>query len=266
MKTQKSTQNIILTLLLHTVVIFPFFGMLITFFIKKYSTIDYFGDFIQLLFLYLALRYVLSYIDKKFEIEEPKKVFELSLKIYGAILIFFMLLNIGDKSFSYIAYTFFYYWVKFVIFYQMTKKYFLYLENTQEPQEIVLEEKNEENNMLKYTEINKKDEKMVYCRSCGKEIEESADFCPHCGAPQTVSSSETSGATLFFVGLGWSIIIWFGILFGIGFFIGLTNPQTGAEVAGNFGEQYGLVLLVLSIAISAVLTKFRKLPGTRKKS
>ena len=30
---------------------------------------------------------------------------------------------------------------------------------------------------------------MIFCRGCGKEIHDSALACPHCGAPQTSSSS-----------------------------------------------------------------------------
>ena len=30
---------------------------------------------------------------------------------------------------------------------------------------------------------------MVHCRGCGKEIHESAPTCPHCGAPQSVTSA-----------------------------------------------------------------------------
>lgn len=28
---------------------------------------------------------------------------------------------------------------------------------------------------------------MVFCRACGKELHESAPFCPHCGAPQAAA-------------------------------------------------------------------------------
>lgn len=35
---------------------------------------------------------------------------------------------------------------------------------------------------------------MVICRGCGKEIDESAPTCPHCGAPQGIKSSTATDA------------------------------------------------------------------------
>lgn len=47
---------------------------------------------------------------------------------------------------------------------------------------------------------------MVFCRGCGKEIHESANSCPHCGAVQRSGSSKskTSAAllALFLGGVG----------------------------------------------------------------
>ena len=31
---------------------------------------------------------------------------------------------------------------------------------------------------------------LPYCQSCGKEVEESNTFCPHCGAPATLTKGE----------------------------------------------------------------------------
>ena len=36
---------------------------------------------------------------------------------------------------------------------------------------------------------------MVYCRGCGKEIHETANLCPHCGAPQTANSTNNQTLT-----------------------------------------------------------------------
>ncbi len=45
---------------------------------------------------------------------------------------------------------------------------------------------------------------MVFCRGCGKQIHQTANACPHCGAPQGGSASSHSKTTLaivcFFVG------------------------------------------------------------------
>ncbi|WP_226962191.1 zinc ribbon domain-containing protein [Sulfurimonas marina] len=254
MKNEKSNSNIVFTLLLYTVIIFPFFSMLLTYFISKYITENPIViDTTTLFMLFLSLKYALSYIDKKIDIKEPKKVFELSWKIFGAINLILLFMSISkDFSLYHIIYIFFYYWIKFIIFYEMTRRYFSGLLN--------------DTNMLEYKELNKKDEVMVYCRGCGKEIHETAESCPHCGAPQNIPSTKTNGVTLFFVGLGWSIVIWFVSLFTIGFFIGFVNPEDGAEIAGKFGEDYGIVLLLVSMIVSAILTKLRILPGSGKKA
>ncbi|POP43852.1 hypothetical protein CHU32_18270 [Superficieibacter electus] len=38
---------------------------------------------------------------------------------------------------------------------------------------------------------------MVFCRGCGKEIHESANACPHCGASQVAQSSRNRTAAIF---------------------------------------------------------------------
>lgn len=254
MKNEKSNNSIVFTLLLYTVIIFPFFSMILTYIISNYIIKHPIYQYITvLLMLYLSLKYALSYIDKKIDIKEPNKVFEHSWKIFGAINLSLLFMAISkDFSFYHIVYIFFYYWIKFLIFYEMTRRYFSSLLK--------------DTNMVKCTEINKKDEIMVYCRGCGKEIHETAEICPHCGAPQNIPSTKTNGVTLFFVGLGWSIVLWFVSLFTIGFFIGFANPEDGAEIAGKFGEDYGLVLLLVAMVASAILTKLRILPGSGKKA
>ncbi|WP_304543711.1 zinc ribbon domain-containing protein [Sulfurimonas microaerophilic] len=254
MKKEKSNSSIVFTILLYTVIIFPFFSMLLSYITTRYFlNIPILSDAIALSMLFLSLKYSLSYIDKNLEVKDPKKVFDISWKIFGAINLILLSIAISNNfTFYHIIYIFFYYWLKFLIFYEMTRRYFYSLLK--------------DTNMLEYTEIDKKDEIMVYCRGCGKEIHESAEFCPHCGAPQNVSSTKTNSVTLFFVGLGWSIVLWFVSLFMIGFFIGLANPEDGAEIAGKFGEDYGLVLLLVSIIASTILTKLRILPGTGKKA
>lgn len=253
MKKEKSTFNVVLIVILYSVVIFPFFASVIIFFLKKYTNNTLLFDLIHLVFLYLALRYILSYINKKIIIKEPKKVFKRGVQFFGALLMFAMFYNLGkNHEFYHLIYIFFYYWIKFLIFHEVTKKYFFSLLN--------------EDNMVEYPQLDNKDGIMVFCRGCGKEIHETAEVCPHCGAPQNIPSTKMNSVGLFFVGLGWSIVLWFASLFTIGFFIGLANPEEGAEIAGQFGEEYGLVLLLLAMIASAVLTKLRILPGTGKKS
>ncbi len=253
MKKETSTFGTVFIIILHTVIIFPFFASIIVFFLKKYTENAILFDFIHLLFLYLSLRYILFYISKKMVIQNPKKVFNRSLQFFGVVLLISALYNIGKSfEFYHLLYVTFYYWIKFLIFHEMTKKYLFSLRN--------------DRNMIEYLQIDQKDDVMVFCRGCGKEIHESAEICPHCGAPQNLPSTKTNSVALFFIGLGWSIVLWIVSLFVIGFFIGLINPEEGAEIAGKFGEEYGLVLLLLSMIVSGVLTKLRILPGTGKKA
>src|ERR1039457_6485988 len=56
---------------------------------------------------------------------------------------------------------------------------------------------------------------MVFCRGCGEKIHETAPTCPHCGAPQglqTNPGTSRSNIVLVFVGLGWTLVFWFGFL------------------------------------------------------
>ncbi len=110
---------------------------------------------------------------------------------------------------------------------------------------------------------------MVFCRHCGKEIQESAAFCPSCGAPQgngpdSGASSRNTGV-LVLVAIGWAAIMWFGVLMLGGFVIGLTHPGNAEAAGHDFGERAAWPMLLLAAVLSGVLTKMGLLPGTKKK-
>ena len=66
---------------------------------------------------------------------------------------------------------------------------------------------------------------MVFCRSCGKEIHNTALACPHCGAPQTA----TNPASLKF---SWMSIVAI-IVGGLGFLASFDiNPRDKNEILG----------------------------------
>lgn len=109
---------------------------------------------------------------------------------------------------------------------------------------------------------------MVYCRGCAKKIHETAPTCPHCGAPQGLQGgAEGSRNTLVLVivGLGWSLVFWFLFLFIGGMIVGTTHPDGASEAGREFGRALGVPLLLLSFALSGMLTTLGKLPGTNRK-
>lgn len=110
---------------------------------------------------------------------------------------------------------------------------------------------------------------ILFCRHCGKEIQESAAFCQFCGAPQGIApdSNATSRNTgvLVLVAIGWAAIMWFGALLLGGFMIGLTHPANAEAAGHDFGEHAAWPLLLLAAVLSGVLSKMGLLPGTKKK-
>lgn len=53
---------------------------------------------------------------------------------------------------------------------------------------------------------------MVHCRGCGKEIHESAQMCPSCGAPQVVAGSAKNMAITSYEQVPWFRKNWGAIL------------------------------------------------------
>ena len=94
---------------------------------------------------------------------------------------------------------------------------------------------------------------MVFCRGCGKEIHDSAPTCSACGAPKgtaAASGNQRSVGKLIGFGIVWALVF----CFGWGLFAGLI----GVPMSWNGPME------LISIALSAVLTKAGKLPGTKK--
>lgn len=107
---------------------------------------------------------------------------------------------------------------------------------------------------------------MVFCRGCGKEIHESAPFCPLCGAPQAVAPAIEGRSTVKLVGMAilWWVVFWFGSLFLAGAIAGAFNPEDAHAAGARVGQTLSAPLLFLSLLLSIVLTVFGKLPGTKK--
>jgi hypothetical protein len=105
---------------------------------------------------------------------------------------------------------------------------------------------------------------MVFCRGCGKEIHESAPFCPLCGAPQAVPPTGRSAVKLVGLAIVWWLVFWFGSLFLAGAVAGVFNPQDAHEAGARAGQMLSGPLFLISLCASIVLTVLGKLPGTKK--
>lgn len=107
---------------------------------------------------------------------------------------------------------------------------------------------------------------MVYCRSCGQEISETAPTCPHCNASQivhTVSPSRNIGV-LIGITLVWASAFWIGGLLATGVVVGLLEPEASTEKAKNLGKDLSGIYMLIALGASGTLTIAGQLPGTRK--
>lgn len=242
----------VITLLFHVAVIFPFFGALVNFILAKYFDNAVVYAAVDLLFLYFGIAYVLHYFEKKVIVQDPIKVFKVSFALFALITLGIYIIHIkSSMSALELIGWFFFYWLKVVMFHELTKKYFYPLAPQYEAQQELQVQQ---------------EEAMVYCRQCGAHIRQSALVCPQCGAQQFTQSNDTSTVVKFFAGLGWSVALWFGSLFVTGFVIGVMHPKNAESLAQNFGEQYGLILLLASFVVTFILMKLHVLPGSGKKN
>lgn len=62
---------------------------------------------------------------------------------------------------------------------------------------------------------------MIFCHGCGKEVHESAQMCPHCGAPQGNPSSQGKVSYSRYDQVPWFRKNWFAIVCALFFTPGL---------------------------------------------
>ncbi len=108
---------------------------------------------------------------------------------------------------------------------------------------------------------------MVYCRTCGKNLAESAPTCPHCGGVQpgvANPSGPRSIAKLIAFGVLWTFLIWSGGIVLVGAIAGGLDPANAEQAGGEWGEKMSVPFLILAIILAAVLTTMGVLPGTKK--
>ena len=136
MKKEKSVANVVTHHILHTTIIFPFFGLLVGYFVGKFlgesldiTTLMIIKNLLSIGFVLLGIKYSLSYIDKKFVVKNPASSSKVSIIIFG-ILVVCMWASTIFNGFNIIGivYNTFFFGIVFAIFFVMTKKYFTSLQ------------------------------------------------------------------------------------------------------------------------------------------
>lgn len=102
----------------------------------------------------------------------------------------------------------------------------------------------------------------MFCRNCGKEIDDKAEICPHCGVRQTApvtAQEETKrvnglGIAGFVVGL---VSLWLGVYFCIASIVGLVLSAVAFSKRDKYSLKgltlAGLILSIVSLVLWALV-------------
>ncbi|MDD3598402.1 hypothetical protein [Sulfuricurvum sp.] len=139
MKKEKSSANIITHHILNTTIIFPFFGLLVGYFVLKFlgdsldsTTMMILKDLVSIAFVFFGVKYSLSYIDKKYSVTNPEKSSKISIIIFDVLAICAWVLSIFNGfNIIGIIYNTIFFGIVIAIFFVMTKKYFSSLQAPQ---------------------------------------------------------------------------------------------------------------------------------------
>ena len=105
---------------------------------------------------------------------------------------------------------------------------------------------------------------MVFCRSCGNQIDVSARFCPTCGTSQAPVVAQRQTGSLILFGFIWTCVFWMALLMFAGFIAGMSNPGNAEQAGERVGAAMGGPFFLLALVIAVILTAAGKLPGTKK--
>lgn len=139
MKTEKSAASVVTHHILNTTIIFPFFGLLAGYFVLKFlgdsldaTTLRILKDLVSIGFVFLGVKYSLSYIDKKYSVTNPEKSSRISIIVFGVLAACVWVLSIlNGFNIIGIVYNTVFFGIVFAIFFVMTKKYFSSLQAPQ---------------------------------------------------------------------------------------------------------------------------------------
>ena len=138
-KKEKSAASVVTHHILHTTILFPFFGLLAGYFILKFlgdsldaTTLRILKDLVSIGFVFLGVKYSLSYIDKKYSVTNPEKSSKISIIVFGVLAACVWALSIlNGFNIIGIVYNTVFFGIVFAIFFVMTKKYFSSLQAPQ---------------------------------------------------------------------------------------------------------------------------------------
>jgi len=100
----------------------------------------------------------------------------------------------------------------------------------------------------------------MYCRNCGKEIDEKAVVCPHCGVDQrsTYRSVQNASKSRLLIGL---VGIFFGTLGIHNFILGHTSRGVTQLLLTVLGSWFSFGLTALAVFIWSIVESIQILTG-----
>jgi len=138
-KKEKSAASVVTHHILLTTIVFPFFGLLAGYFVLKFlgealdsTTLMVLKDLVSIGFVFLGVKYSLSYIDKKIAVTNPQSSLKISIVLFGILAACMLVLSIlSGFNIIGIVYNTVFFGIVFAIFFVLTKKYFTSLQAPQ---------------------------------------------------------------------------------------------------------------------------------------
>lgn len=89
---------------------------------------------------------------------------------------------------------------------------------------------------------------MAFCKNCGKEIDDKAVICPHCGVPQTTQPQVVDNG-----GFGWGLLGCCIPIVGLILFLVWKDTKPKTAKAAIIGAIVGVVISVICYLLTAAL-------------
>lgn len=89
---------------------------------------------------------------------------------------------------------------------------------------------------------------MAFCKNCGKEIDDKAVICPHCGVPQTTQPQVVDNG-----GFGWGLLGCCIPIVGLILFLVWKDTKPKTAKAAIIGAIVGIVISVVCYLLTAAL-------------